>query len=121
MEKNDNVLDTENLVLTRLLNSISDIQEQVLEGDFLGAFISTWNLFSILPIDVRCEAKIKTEEKAMEKIQFTIKGFSPCYSNKNRAQILIDWTSKNIKTVLEDMNESLYERARRLHVNQNSV
>ena len=99
-----------NLVLTRVLNAILDIEKQVSRGDFLGAFISTWNLFLVLPLDVRCEAKIKVYEKTMEKIQLKVKGFRPFSSNKKPAQILIDWTIGNIKTVLGDMNESLYDK-----------
>ena len=95
--------DNKNLVLTRVLNSISNAQGQVLWGDFLGAFISTWNLFSVLPPEVRCEPKIKAYEKTMEKIQLQVKGLGTFYSNKEGAQFLIDWTSRNIKTILEKM------------------
>jgi len=60
--------------------------------------------------DVRGEPKIKAYEKTMEQMQLKIKGFSPFCGNKNRAQILIDWTSGNIKTVLDDVNENLIEK-----------
>ena len=110
MENNYNQSDDKNLVLTRVLNSIVDIEGQVLAGDFLGAFILTWNLFLVLPLDVRCEPKIKAYEETMEKIQLEVKGFSAFHSNKECTRILIDWTVGNINTVLGDVSESLRAR-----------
>lgn len=114
MEDNYDPSGCRNQFLSRILNSISDIQRQVSVGDLLGAFVSTRNLFSILPPDVRCEPKIKVYEKTMEKVILTVKGSGAFCGDKKRVQILIDWTSGNIETVLENVNYSLYEKCLRV-------
>ncbi|MDQ1279632.1 MAG: hypothetical protein QG670_894 [Thermoproteota archaeon] len=110
MDNNYDPSNCRNQVLSRVLNLVSDIQGQVLIGDFLGAFISTRNLFQFLPPDVRLESKIKAYEKTMEKVQLTVKGLNVFYNDRKRSQILIDWTSINIKTILEGVNDILYEK-----------